>query len=359
MTGGNLRPSGRSGSQHPPVQDGLASAAEELYALSPGDFTAARDERVAQARASGDRDLARAIGALRRPAVSAWLVNQLVREAGDQVGELLALGESLRQAQKDLAGEQVRELSVQRRRLVAALVAEAKRLAERDGRAAGPQVEREVEATLQAALADADAAAAVRAGCLASPLSYAGLGVGDETGTVSWQRAPAREKAPDGEKTPAKGKAPAREKAAAKGKAPARERASGRRTAETAAERETRLAAAEAERQARQAVAEAERRAAKIAEAEEAVRRAADTAAAAQADLAGAEARFTSARAAQESARQQVERLDKELSRAIAAESQANRAARDAQRGKEAAARAADAARQRLARSQTAARRLG
>src|SRR5690348_6319523 len=217
MTGGDPRPSERSGSDHPSAQDGdLASAAEELYALSPGDFTAARDERVAQARTSGDRDLARAIGALRRPTVSAWLVNQLVRGARDQVGELLALGESLRQAQRDLAGEQVRELSTQRRRLVTALVAEAKRLAEQDGRAAGLQVEREVEATLQAALADAGAAAAVRAGCLASPLSYAGLGVGDEAGAVSWQRAPARAKEPAGEKAPAKEKAPARERARAR-----------------------------------------------------------------------------------------------------------------------------------------------
>jgi hypothetical protein len=354
MTGGNLRPEGRSGSQHPPVRDGdLAGAAEELYALSPGDFTAARDEQVAQARTSGNRDLARAIGALRRPTVSAWLVNQLAREAGDQVGELLALGESLRRAQQDLAGEQVRELSAQRRRLVAALVTEAKRLAERDGRAVGLQVEREVEATLQAALADADAAAAVRAGCLASPLSYAGLGVGDEAGAVSWQRAPAREKAPPEGQDPAEKKAPARQKA------PARERASPRRGTETAAEREARLAAAEAERQARQAAAEAERRAAKIAEAEQAVRRAADAVAAAEAGLAEAEARFTSARGAQESARQQVERLDKELSLAIAAESQANRVARDAQRGKEAAARAADEAKRRLARAQTAAGRLG
>jgi hypothetical protein len=354
MTGGNLRPEGRSGSQHPPVRDGdLAGAAEELYALSPGDFTAARDEQVAQARTSGNRDLARAIGALRRPTVSAWLVNQLAREAGDQVGELLALGESLRRAQQDLAGEQVRELSAQRRRLVAALVTEAKRLAERDGRAVGLQVEREVEATLQAALADADAAAAVRAGCLASPLSYAGLGVGDEAGAVSWQRAPAREKAPP------EGQAPAEKKAPARQKAPARERASPRQGTETAAEREARLAAAEAERQARQAAAEAERRAAKIAEAEQAARRAADAVAAAEAGLAEAEARFTSARGAQESARQQVERLDKELSLAIAAESQANRAARDAQRGKEAAARAADEAKRRLARAQTAAGRLG
>ena len=320
--------------------------AEELYALSPGDFTAARDERVAQARTSGDRDLARAIGALRRPTVSAWLVNQLVRESGDQVGELLALGESLRQAQQDLAGEQVRELSAQRRRLVAALVTEAKRLAERDGRPVGLQVEREVDATLQAALADADAAAAVRAGCLASPLSYAGLGVGDEAGAVSWQRAPARAKAPAGEKAPAKEKAPARKRARA-------------RPGETAEERAARLAAAEADRKERQAAAEAERRAAKIAEAEQAVSRAADGVAATEADLAAAEARFTSARAAQESARQQVERLDRELSEAIAAESQANRAARDAQRGKEAAARAADEAKRRLARAQTAARRLG
>ena len=350
MTGGNLRTSGQSGSQHSPVQDELASAAEELYALPPGDFTAARDERVAEARTSGNRDLARAIGALRRPTVSAWLVNQLVREAGDQVGELLALGESLRQAQKDLAGEQVRELSAQRRHLVAALVTEAKRLAERDGRAAGLQVEREVEATLQAALADAGAAAAVRAGCLASPLSYAGLGVGDEAGAVSWQRAPARQKAPAADEAT---RAPAREKP------PTRARPSGRRRTETAEERAARLAAEETERQARQAAAEAERRAAKIAEAEQAVGRAADAVAAAAADLAEAEAKFTSARAAQESARQQVERLDKELSLAIATESQANRAARDAQRAKEAAARAADEAKRRLARAQTAAHRLG
>ena len=338
-------------SQHPPAQDGdLASAAEELYALSPGDFTAARDERVARARTSGNRDLARAIGALRRPAVSAWLVNQLVREAGDQVGELLALGESLRQAQKDLAGDQVRELSAQRRRLVAGLVAEAKRLAERDGRPAGLQVEREVEATLQAALADAGAAAAVRAGCLASPLSYAGLGVGDEAGAVSWQRSPARPKSPAGDQA---------KKAPAKEKAPARERATRRRSTETAEERAARLAAEEEERKARQAAAEAERRAAKIAEAEQAVQRATDTVAAAEADLTDAEAKFTSARAAQESARQQVERLDRELSQAIAAESEANRAARDAQRGKEAATRAADEAKRRLARAQTTAHRLG
>src|SRR5215470_3751853 len=241
----------------PSVQDAdLASAAGELYALSPGDFTAARDERAAQARAAGDRDLALAIGGLRRPVVSAWLVNQLAREARNQIAELVALGESLRQAQQDLAGEQVRELSVRRRTLVAGLLAEAKRIAARDGRPAGLQVEREVEATLQAALADPSAAAAVAAGCLASPLSYSGLGVGDATSVATrGRRAPTA--------------APAKEKAERK---PARrERAGARRPQETPAEREARRAAEDAERQARQAAAEEERRANKIAEAQRAV----------------------------------------------------------------------------------------
>jgi hypothetical protein len=321
----------------------LASAAEDLYALSPGDFTAARDERAAEARAAGDRDLAQAIGGLRRPVVSAWLVNQLAREARDQVAELVALGASLRQAQQDLAGERVRELSAQRRTLVAGLVAEAKRIAARDGRPAGLQVEREVDATLQAALADPAAAAAVQAGCLASPLSYAGLGVGDATSVATrGRRAPTA--------------APARDKAERK---PARrEQAGAKRPRETPAEREARRAAEQAERQAGQAAAEAERRANKIAEAQRAISQATETLADATAALDQAEQKVTSARATQESARQQAERLDKELSLAVAEESRANRAVRDAQRGKEAAARAADAAQRQLARAETAARRL-
>src|SRR5215468_788739 len=318
----------------PSVHDtDLASAAKELYALPPGDFTAARDERAAQARAAGDRDLARAIGGLRRPVVGAWLVNRLARAAGDQLAELVALGESLRQAQQDLAGERVRELSAQRRQLVATLVAEAKRLAAQDGRPVGLEVEREVEATLQAALADADAAAAVQAGCLASPLSYAGLGVGDVASVATrGGRAPAAPRETPARDKPAAG-APAKAKPA-------------RRPRETPAEREARRAAEE-------------RRANQIAEAQQAIRQATETLADAAAALAQAEQDVTSARATQESARQQVERLDKELSLAVAEESRANRAVRDAQRGKEAAARAADAATRQLARAEAAARRLG
>src|SRR5438552_1770612 len=76
----------------------LEQVADELYALAPAAFTAARDEQARRARASGDADLAGTIKKLRRPTVSAWLVNLLAREDGGQVDALLELGQSLREA---------------------------------------------------------------------------------------------------------------------------------------------------------------------------------------------------------------------------------------------------------------------
>ena len=55
----------------------VAEVADELYALTPAEFTAARDERARQVRAAGQRDEAAAIKKLARPTASAWLVNQL------------------------------------------------------------------------------------------------------------------------------------------------------------------------------------------------------------------------------------------------------------------------------------------
>ena len=43
----------------------LEQVADELYALAPAAFTAARDEQAGQARASGDAELAGAIKKLR------------------------------------------------------------------------------------------------------------------------------------------------------------------------------------------------------------------------------------------------------------------------------------------------------
>jgi DNA repair exonuclease SbcCD ATPase subunit len=154
----------------------LAQVADELYGLMPAEFRAVRDERARQARADGDRELAAAIAKLRRPTVSAWLVNQLAREAGDDLDRLLDLGQELREAQRTFAGDRLRELAAPRRAQVSALVNQAKRIAAGARQAVSAEVEREVSATLEAALADPQAAAAIRAGRLAGALSYVGLG---------------------------------------------------------------------------------------------------------------------------------------------------------------------------------------
>jgi DNA repair exonuclease SbcCD ATPase subunit len=148
-----------------------------LYEVPPEKFVAVRDEAVAAARRVGDRATATAIGKLRRPTVAAWLVNLLARRRTDLIDELLSLGAALRSAQHDLRGEELRELSVRRRAAIGELVAQARRLAREEGRSGRENLPlAEVEATLTAALAEAEVAEAVRAGTLVKAVDYAGFG---------------------------------------------------------------------------------------------------------------------------------------------------------------------------------------
>ncbi len=163
----------------------VAEVADELYALTPADFTAARDERARQVRAAGQRDEAAAIKKLARPTASAWLVNQLARAAPDRMIRLYELGEELQEAQRTLAGDRLRELSVQRRQVINDLLPAASDLAGRADQPASAAVLGEVRATLEAALADADARAAVRSGRLTKALAYAGLGEVDMTAALA------------------------------------------------------------------------------------------------------------------------------------------------------------------------------
>src|SRR5436190_7647778 len=224
----------------------LEQVADELYALAPAAFTAARDEQADQARASGDADLAGAIRKLRRPTVSAWLVNLLAREDGGQVEDLLELGQSLREAQRALDGDRLRDLSAQRRRLVAALAQEAQRLAAQAGQAVSAQVEREVQDTLEAALADQSMADAVRSGRLTRALSYAGLGegIGISDAVAVWPSPAAR---PPGQPAPSR---PARKARAAPHDAhETKEAERARREAEAAERARQEAEAAERNRQ--------------------------------------------------------------------------------------------------------------
>lgn len=156
---------------------GLADAVDELYALAPEDFTGRRDDLARTARSAGDKALATAVRRLRRPTTSAWALNLLSREEAGLVGELTALGESLRDAQAGLDGAALRELDKQRRGVVGALARRAGELAEEHGHPLDAALSRQVEQSLSAAMTDPDAGAAVTSGQLTRPVSVVGFGV--------------------------------------------------------------------------------------------------------------------------------------------------------------------------------------
>ncbi|MFL6136230.1 MAG: hypothetical protein ACJ74O_00305 [Frankiaceae bacterium] len=285
--------------------------ADELYALAPEEFTAVRDARAAEAKQAGDGETARAVKQLRRPTASAWLVNVLARRRADQLADLVGLGAALREAQESLAGDQLRELTVQRHQVVAALAQEVRRIAYDEGHPVSDDVAREVEGTLEAALADPGAAEAVQAGRLTRALSYAGIGAVDLTGSVA---------VPAGE---------------------------GRGQRATAGPRAVAPARPAADRRAEQ-----------LAAAREAVTAAEEVARDAEAALAAVESAIGSARVDRDAARERIALIERQLAAAQEAESQAGRRLREAQRDKESAARGAEAAERRLTRARAQLERL-
>jgi hypothetical protein len=130
---------------------------------------------VQAARAAGNRQLAAAIGRLRRPTVSAYILNLLVRRQPEVGEQLVALGEELRRAQADLSGPELRQLATQRAQLVGALVRAARTVAADAGHPVNQAVAYELEQTLHAALADPEVAAEVGSGRLVRAASRTGF----------------------------------------------------------------------------------------------------------------------------------------------------------------------------------------
>jgi hypothetical protein len=164
--------------------DPLLSIAEELYALTPSEFTGSRNEWAKQSKAE-DPELAKRILALRKPSVAAWVVNMMMRHQGDQMTQVLELGASLRQAQEDLDGEALRDLTRQRRQLTTAVTRQGRDLAQELGQRLTEAVADQVQGTLHAAMVDEDAAAAVRSGLLVSALTATGVGAADVVDSVA------------------------------------------------------------------------------------------------------------------------------------------------------------------------------
>jgi len=152
----------------------LLSIADELYGLPLPEFTPARDARAKELKAS-DKELSARVKALRKPSTAAWVVDLLVRREPDQVGQVLDVGAALREAQANLAGDELRALTRQRRQLTAAVTTRARAVAAENGQKVTAAVSDQVEATLTAAILDAECARAVRSGLLVAALAATGV----------------------------------------------------------------------------------------------------------------------------------------------------------------------------------------
>ncbi|MBO0979028.1 transposase [Microbacterium sp. SD291] len=160
----------------------LEAVAVELYGLLPDAFTAARNAR---AKSIADAALATAVKGLRKPLLAAWVVNVFARERAEELGEALELAEALREAQADLDAATMTALNRDRRALVRRLAEQAAELASARGERITPATTDAVQETLNAAMFDADAAAAVASGRLIRPLEVSGSGDADLSDAVA------------------------------------------------------------------------------------------------------------------------------------------------------------------------------
>jgi hypothetical protein len=290
-----------------------AQSPHDLYGLPLDRFIPERTALVKQLRGDQQRDQASAVGALRKPSVAAWAVNQLVRTQTKEIRALFQAGDDLVAAQADAAagkraGDALRDAARRQREAVGGLLESAEGLLSSDGHPLSQTTLERVGETLRAAAIDPEARRQVEDGCLAQELRFVGLGVPDAL-TAAPSQASAEPQAPE-QPEPAE---PA--KRSPKRKASAKEADATARRGETAAR-------AEAERRRKAAL-----QAARSAETD--ARRAATRA---DKELAAAQAR-------RDEAAEALEEADRMLG---AAEQNAERAATELQNAERAAAELAE-----------------
>ncbi|MER6158194.1 hypothetical protein ABT147_21980 [Streptomyces sp. NPDC001868] len=286
----------------------VEQALDELYATPPTAFVPRREVLTAEAKTDGRAEDARRIHAARRPSLAAWSANLLLRSEPEESRRFLELGRALREAYLNLDAGGVKELSEQRRSIVAAMSRQAAELAAQAGHRLSDTVRRDVEATLRAVLTDQDAADRWATGRLESALTPPADFPGRTTATTGTSRKPARATA-----------APA----------PARSRAKDE-VAERRREKQERLG------QAREAARAADRqlrdlRAAR-ADAEARLERARDRHDRAGRDMSAAEQRLREAREELQRAEKEQREAEKRCQAAGDATSRAEEAAREATR---------------------------
>ena len=79
----------------------MRKEADRLYGLPLDEFTRERDALARRLRGEGERDAAAEVTALRKPVLSAWVVNQLARRRKAEMRELLQAAKAVKAGRKD------------------------------------------------------------------------------------------------------------------------------------------------------------------------------------------------------------------------------------------------------------------
>lgn len=158
----------------------LDAELDELYALPPSEFTAARNALAAKLKRA-HQDSHAEVRALRKPNVVVWLANRLAREETQAVDVLLDAGARLREAHEAaLAGRggasEVGSAAVAEREAVRRLVTSAKRVLVESGERGSSSVFDRLSQTLRAAAVDEAARTLLERGRLTDEVLAAGFG---------------------------------------------------------------------------------------------------------------------------------------------------------------------------------------
>jgi hypothetical protein len=97
------------------------TAIDRLYSAPFEQFVAVRAEVAGRLREKGDEDGAAEVAKLKKPTLSAWVINQLVRTKALDVARLLKAGETLDKAQQRLLTGKSSEFDAARREEAAAV----------------------------------------------------------------------------------------------------------------------------------------------------------------------------------------------------------------------------------------------
>lgn len=143
----------------------LRDPADRLFAVPPREFVRARKSLATELTKAGRADAAAEVAALPKPTVAVWAINQVARQAPQQMRRLLETVKHLRAAHARGPAEVARAVGEQREAL-RELLRRAEQVLEAAGLRPTAQTHRRVSNTIMGAAVDRTVEADLRAGRL-------------------------------------------------------------------------------------------------------------------------------------------------------------------------------------------------